>query len=123
MPASPTASRVLHVDLATGASRVIQFEGRPLHLGGSGLRVSNGLLAIWLLAGWLAGFLLSLLLAAGRRGKHIVLPARSGYIRGAVGAGECKVVAVAVGLNLIGSGLVSGSGLGGGFCLSGSLGG
>lgn len=37
MPASATASRVLHVDLATGASRVIQFEGRPLHLGGSGL--------------------------------------------------------------------------------------
>lgn len=32
-----TASRVLHVDLETGSSRVLNFEGRPEHIGGSGL--------------------------------------------------------------------------------------
>lgn len=37
MPIEGTASRVLHVDLESGASRVLLFEGRPHHLGGSGL--------------------------------------------------------------------------------------
>lgn len=37
MPIDGTASRVLHVDLDTGASRVLLFEGRPGHIGGSGL--------------------------------------------------------------------------------------
>lgn len=32
-----TYSRVLHVDLASGGSRILPFEGRPAHLGGSGL--------------------------------------------------------------------------------------
>lgn len=35
--ATKTSSRVLHVNLETGTSKVLDFEGRPNHIGGSGL--------------------------------------------------------------------------------------